>query len=156
MKKTEIRRILRLNSKFEYLFSQNELMSPMKIKYKFCKENENGFIEYKRTLSTYTEKKGKLLRQIYWRIHENFIEQLNKDNKSIRLKCFYVIGLEDNGSSSKMSLEELNESLEIITEAIKNTNINIIYLYLLNEIDKSYLLLVKLELDNDLVNFDFF
>ncbi len=157
----ELRRILKLNNKLEYLFGQEQIinvnLNPINIKYKFCKENDNGFIEYKRTLSTYNNKKGKLLRQIYWRIHEYFIEQSNNidDKFSNTLKCFYVIGLEDDGTPSNMSLQELNDSLQIIVESIQNTNINIKYLYLFNEIDKCYLLLVKFELELNNIDFDF-
>ena len=54
-----------------------------------------------------------------------------------------------------MSLQELNDSLQIIIDVIQNTEINIKYLYLFNEIDKSYLLLVKCELEQNNINFDF-
>ncbi len=70
-------------------------------------------------------------------------------------RCYYIIGLEDNGCPSKISIEELNKSLDIIKESIKNTDIKIAYLYLYNELYKSYLLVVKLDIDtNEIDNFE--
>ncbi len=157
-KNNYLRKIIKLGNKFEYLFDynlnikKNNIDNPIKIKYKFCKEYELGFIEYKRTLSTYTDKKGKLLRQIYWRLHENYTETLNILNF---LTCYYVIGLEDDGTSSNLSQSELDKSLKIILQTISDTNINIKYLYLFNEINKSYLLLIKFQLDLNNIDYDF-
>ncbi len=158
-----LRKIIKLGNKFEYLFdynvNKNNIENPIKIKYKFCKEYELGFIEYKRTLSTYSDKKSKLLRQIYWRLHENYTNESNTNESNIdlnKLKCYYVIGLEDDGSSSNLTLSELDKSLNIILQTISDTNINKSYLYLFNEINKSYLLLIKLELDINNVDFDYF
>ena len=67
-----------------------------------------------------------------------------------------MIGLEDDGSSSNLSLNELDKSLNIILQAISDTNINKSYLYLFNEINKSYLLLIKFELDINNIDFDYF
>ncbi len=159
-KNNNLRKIIKLENKFEYLFdynvniNKNNIENPIKIKYKFCKEYELGFIEYKRTLSTYSDKKGKLLRQIYWRLHENYTNESNIDLD--KLKCYYVIGLEDDGSSSNLTSSELDKSLNIILETISKTNINKSYLYLFNEINKSYLLLIKLELDINNTDFDYF
>ena len=158
-----LRKIIKLGNKFEYLFdynvNKNNIENPIKIKYKFCKEYELGFIEYKRTLSTYSNKKGKLLRQIYWRLHEYYTDSSIESSpiESLNLlKCYYVIGLEDDGSSSNLSLNELDKSLNIILQAISDTNINKSYLYLFNEINKSYLLLIRLELDINNTDFDYF
>ena len=156
-----LRKIIKLGNKFEYLFdynvNKNNIENPIKIKYKFCKEYELGFIEYKRTLSTYSNKKGKLLRQIYWRLHENYTgSNIESSNPFNILKCYYVIGLEDSGSSSNLSLNELDESLNIILHTISDTNINKSYLYLFNEINKSYLLVIKFELDINNIDFNYF
>ncbi len=154
------RKIIKLGNKFEYLFNFNinytnqlDIENLIKIKYKFCEEYDEGFIEYKRTLSTYSDKKGKLLRQIYWRLHENytgvFNNLTNTNTDENKLKCYYVIGLEDDGTPSNLTLTELDQSLNIILNTIANTNINKSYLYLFNEINKSYLLLIKFELELD-------
>lgn len=156
-KNNPIRKIVKLASKFDYLINNFTNSNCINIKYKFCKEFESGYIEYKRTLTTYNNKKGKLLRQIYWRLHENYIQnEMISSNLDFKLKCFYVIGLEDSGTPSNSSLEELDNSLQIILESIKDTNINIIYLYLFNEINKSYLLLVKFELKPEFIDWDYF
>ena len=172
-----IRRLSRLYEKFELLFNtclNNTPMNPISIKYKFCFESVNGPIEYKRTLKTYCKKKDKLLRQIYWRLYESIVYEpiinnniLNKNimdkdifmeliNSSI-LKCYYVIGIEDNGQTGKININELIESLNMINETILNTNIKLTYLYLINEIDKTNLLVTKFELEleqNDKFCFD--
>ena len=108
-------------------------------------------------MSTYSNKKGKLLRQIYWRLHENYTgSNIESSNPFNILKCYYVIGLEDSGSSSNLSLNELDESLNIILHTISDTNINKSYLYLFNEINKSYLLVIKFELDINNIDFNYF
>lgn len=170
-----IRRVSKLYKKLELLFenyTNNDIINPINIKYKFCEEYENGFIEYKRNLVSYNKKKDKLLRQLYWRLHESIIYEpvfnqfiineniLRKnifdntfnnvnDNINFKLKCYYIIGLEDDGENGKQSFQDLYDSLKIMNETISNTNIKLIYLYLINEIDKSNLLVVKFELEND-------
>lgn len=169
-----IRRMSKLYKKLELLFenySNNDISNPINIKYKFCEEHENGLIEYKRNLITYNKKRDKLLRQIYWRLHESITHEpllndyiLNENivrknifentfnnvnfDDNYTLKCYYIIGLEDDGKTGKQTLQNLYESLNIIYETISNTNIKLIYLYLINEIDKSNLLVVKFELQH--------
>ena len=91
------------------IYEENHIDNPININYYFNKENYYGNIEYKRTLISYNNKTNKLLRQILWRISENKSVYLNK--------CYIIIGIEDNGSYSNTTSEELNNSLTII----KNT-----------------------------------
>jgi hypothetical protein len=143
-----IRKILsldiKLNNIFNSLIEKNtNSINPISIKYKFSYEFDNGFIEYKRTLISYDDKKDKLLRQIYWRIYQSTL-YLDDSNP----KCYYIVGIEDNGIPSKLELEELNQSLIILKKSIKNTDIRLSYMYLFNELYKSYLLVVKLTIDD--------
>ncbi len=145
------RKILGLDKKLNIIFNSNrEINNPTSIKYKFSYEYDYGFIEYKRTLSTYSGKIKKLLRQIYWRMYQSSIYFENCDPK-----CYYLIGLEDNGFPSNINLEELDESLKIIKKSIENTDIKLEYLYLNNELYKSYILVIKLSISKDKFYFEF-
>jgi len=88
------------------------------LNYNLEKENDNGNIEYKRTLLTYTSdnKKNKLIRQIFWRISEGLLIRNEKC-------CFFIIGIEDNGSLSNLNKFDLINNNIIINSIIKNTNI---------------------------------
>ncbi len=159
MDKKNIRRILRLDKKItdildlieESKFVNNSISNPYTIKYKFGTEYEVGFIEYKRTLSSYLNKKDKLLRQILWRISESVIfSEIKKPT------CYYIIGLEDNGYTSNQTNEEFEKSLKIILDSIIDTNIKYKFIYLFNELDKSVLLVIKFWSEEEFNNFNYF
>lgn len=94
--------------------------------YIYEKEIEIGNIEYKRTLETYSEndKTDKLIRQIYWRMYEGIV---SVDREC----CYYIIGIEDSGSPSFSTSEEIFNSLYFISKTISETDLN--YSYLLVE-----------------------
>ena len=145
--------IKKISNEFEKLFFTNEpnnFLFPIIFNYNFKKEIANGFIEYKRTLSTYLmdNKKDKLLRQIYWRIYQGLVT----DNVKL---CYYIIGLEDSGFPSNSKSGELEVSLGLIKECLSDTNIKYEYLYLKNNIKDYIILVVKFFLDNDF-NIDYF
>ncbi len=150
------RKILRLDKKLTEIFELyegekiNSYSKPYYIKYKFPFEYENGFIEYKRTLSTYFNKKDKLLRQILWRMSESILYSCIKIPT-----CYYIIGLEDDGKTSNISREELDKSLEILQCSISDTKIKYNYVYLFNELNKSSVLVIKLWLE-EITNFNYF
>lgn len=91
----------------------------------FPEENNLGFIEYKRTLSTYQLKINKLRTQIYWRISEGLIYNLQS-------MCYFIIGLDDNGNFPQKNINfvELEESKKIIENTINNTCIFMEHMYI--------------------------
>ena len=66
----------------DWIWSQNN--SIMILDIDLPVENDNGFIEYKRTLCSYDDKTSKLKNQIYWRMSEGM--KYNSTNS-----CFYLI-----------------------------------------------------------------
>jgi hypothetical protein len=83
-------------------------------------ECDNGFIEYKRNLLSYENKQSKLKTQIYWRIAEG----LTYNSSNI---CYYILGIEDNGTILKeITNEEIEKSINIIEKCIKKSNIKAI------------------------------
>lgn len=54
-------------------------------------ENDDGFIEYKRTLKTYESKIDKLKTQICWRMSEGY-------TYNHQYMCYYIIGIENDGT----------------------------------------------------------
>ncbi len=149
--------ISRLDSKLNKIFDEQEIKkfdanisNAYEIKYKFSFEYDTGYIEYKRTLSSYLNKKEKLLRQILWRISESIsFSNVKKPT------CYYIIGLEDDGKSSNQCEEEFDKSLKIILDSIINTCIKYKYTYLYNKLNKSYLLVIKFWIEDDSIDFDF-
>jgi len=123
------------------------LNNPIIFNYNFNKEFDYGFIEYKRTLIFHDTKKNKLLRQIYWRISEfsNYILDIYDTNQYL---CYYIIGLENSGIYSNINTNELLVSLDIIKKTIYNTYIKCEHVFLYNKEYCSYVLLVKLYIDN--------
>lgn len=119
----QLNEIKKLSIRINKLFENNHQIglkffsNPTVFNWEFKKEYYNGFIEYKRTLSTYTDdgKIDKLIRQIYWRIYEGIT--MNNINY-----CYYIIGLEDSGSPSYVSIDELEKSILIIDKAITSTS----------------------------------
>lgn len=159
------RKILRLDKKLTEIFDfyqdtqdiqdiqftqENSFIKPFNIKYKFPFEYQYGFIEYKRTLSTYLNKKDKLLRQILWRMSESIL--YSNITKPI---CYYIIGLEDDGKTSNLSKDELEKSLEILQSTISDTKIKKNIVYLFNELNKSLVLVIKLWLE-EINGFNYF
>ncbi len=144
---SQLEEIKNLSEKINNLFKNNQtnsFLNPIIFNYNFKKEYAGGFIEYKRTLTSYANLKiDKLIRQIHWRIYEGFVT----DGTKI---CYYIIGLEDSGLPSNISKEELEISLEIIKGALVNTSLVISYLCLNNSINNYNFLIVKFFLtDND-------
>ena len=138
--------------------------NPIIFNYEFDKEIDYGFIEYKRTLINHDIKKSKLLRQIYWRISEfsnyagksivnnstefqKLYDKINEETYDYNL-CYYIIGLENSGIYSNINTNELLNSLNIIKKTICDTNINCKHMFLFNKKYNSYILLVKLYIEN--------
>ena len=149
----QLEEIKKLSIDFEKLFlnnTSNNLLTSIIFNYNFKKEYANGFIEYKRTLSSYKNSKiDKLIKQIYWRIYEGLVTE------NIKL-CYYIIGLEDSGLPSNLSKEELEKSINIILNTIPNTELNCSYLYLHNSIQNYNFIVVKIWLDNDNQKIEYF
>lgn len=125
----------------------NNFSNPIEFNYNFKKEYSGGFIEYKRTLTSYVNSKiNKLIRQIYWRIYEGIITE------NINL-CYYIIGLEDSGFPSYSSEKELENSLQIILETLIDIDLKITYLYLYNSILNYNFIIVKFSLDNNKIEY---
>ena len=141
----QLEEIRKLSLKIEKLFcnyKQNSFLTKIEFNYNFKKEYAGGFIEYKRTLSSYAISKiDKLIRQVYWRIYEGLVtENVNQ--------CYYIIGLEDSGIPSKISQEELEISIKIISDAMQNVDLKFSYLYLYNSLLDYNFVIVKFLLDD--------
>lgn len=106
--------------------------------YIYEKEIERGNIEYKRTLETYNEneKTNKLIRQIYWRMYEGVVS-VDKEC------CYYIVGIEDSGSPSFLTENEIFNSLNFISNTISETDLNYSYLLVQNTILGNIYLIVK-------------
>ena len=140
----QLEEIKKLSFRIENLFNnnkQNSFLNKIEFNYNFKKEYAEGFIEYKRTLSSYAIYKiDKLVRQIYWRIYEGLVTE------NVNL-CYYIIGLEDSGIPSKISQEELEISINVISNAMKNVDLRFTYLYLYNSFLDYNFIIVKFLLD---------
>jgi hypothetical protein len=141
---SELEEIKKLSLKIQNLFEinkQNIFSNKIEFNYNFKKEYSDGFIEYKRTLSSYgINKIDKLVRQIYWRIYEGLVtENINF--------CYYIIGLEDSGVPSKITQEELENSIKVISDSMKNIDLQYTYLYLYNSILDYDFIIVKFLLE---------
>jgi hypothetical protein len=152
----ELEEIKNLNSKIDEIFvndnnySNNNYNNSIIFNYNFKKEYTGGFIEYKRTLSSYANKKtNKLIRQIYWRIYEGLLTEILNI-------CYYIIGLEDSGIPSKISQEELEISIKIISDAMKEVDISYRYLYLKNTELNYNFVIVKFSLDEKIKKIEYF
>ena len=141
----QLEEIKKLSLKIENLFckcKQNSFLTQIEFNYNFKKEYAGGFIEYKRTLSSYgISKIDKLIRQIYWRIYEGLVTE------NVNL-CYYIIGLEDSGIPSKISQEELEISIKIISDAMTNVDLKFTYLYLYNSVFNYNFVIVRFLLDD--------
>lgn len=131
----------KINNLFEtYTNIPNDYLTKIEFNYNFNKENTNGYIEYKRTLSSYIDnnKINKLIRQIYWRMYEGLVME------NIKI-CYYIIGLEDSGKPSYSTQNDLDKSIEIISNTIKKMNLNLIfeYIYLFNSVLNYNFIIVK-------------
>lgn len=142
----EIKKLSLLIGKIFDNNDQNNFLNPIEFNYDFKKEYADGFIEYKRTLSSYANTKiDKLIRQIYWRIYEGIVTE------NINL-CYYIIGLEDSGIPSKISQDELEISINVISNAMKNIDLKFNYLYLHNSLLNYNFVVVKFSLDDKNTN----
>lgn len=84
-------------------------------------ESDNGFIEYKRNLSSYESKLFKLKTQIYWRMSEGL-----RFNSSSH--CYYIVGIEDNGNIlEQITEDEMTKTLTIVKNCIDKSNIKSVY-----------------------------
>lgn len=156
----ELEEIKNLYSKIEQVFlnydnnnnnnNNNNYDNSITFNYNFKKEYAGGFIEYKRTLSSYANTKvDKLIRQIYWRIYEGLVTE----NINI---CYYIIGLEDSGIPSRISKEELEISIKIISDAMKNIDLYHRYLYFINTELNYNFVIVKFILDDKIKKMEYF
>lgn len=112
--------IFLINNKLRLIFEKTNTNSDiLKLDFLFEKEDDCGFIEYKRTLTSYSKKISKLLTQIHWRISEGQVYNLQSF-------CYYIIGIEDNGYLPEKIIndEDLDKSIKMLEKTIKNTNIN--------------------------------
>jgi len=135
---------IEINNLFLNNLSSNSFLTLVNFNYNFKKENPKGFIEYKRTISSYANAKiDKLIRQIYWRIYEGLITTNTK-------LCYYIIGLEDSGIPSYLSKEELEKSMNIILIIQKNTGLKLSYLFLHNDIQNYDFVIIKFLLDDNI------
>ncbi len=151
---TQFEEIKNLSKKFDVLFnsnSQSNILKPIQFNYSFKKELANGFIEYKRTLTSYisTNKVDKLIRQIYWRIYEGLVT----DNISL---CYYIIGIEDSGKPSYLNDDELTNSVNFVLLNVKNCEIKCSYLYLLNTETNHKFAVIKFWIDNEGKRIEYF
>ena len=98
-------------------------------------EKEDGNIEYKRQISNCKNRIESLASQMNWRLVEG------------KGKCYYYLGVEDNGHISKQnrfsllkSLKNLKKITSIINSKITNIEINDYktYEYIIVEIQKKF------------------
>jgi len=115
---------LDIDKMFEIHYKITELFENNKIDIldiNLPKENNFGFIEYKRTLTTYKKRISKLKTQIYWRLSEG----LTYNSQNI---CYYIIGIDDNGSiKHPITDDEIIITLDIINNCINNSDIKYLY-----------------------------
>lgn len=150
----ELDEIKKLSNKIEELFTninENSLENPINFNWDFKKEYMNGFIEYKRTLSTYCDetKINKLIRQIHWRIYEG----ITTENTNT---CYYIIGLEDSGIPSYINSMELEKSIEVIKNAILETELKFTCIYTHNTMKNYNFAIVKFWLGENNQNVEYF
>ena len=82
------------------------------------------------------DKTNKLIRQIYWRIYEGVV---NIDKEC----CYYIIGIEDSGLPSFLSINELKESLDFIAKSTYDSELDYSCLLMKNSIFNYNFLVVK-------------
>jgi hypothetical protein len=113
----DINTMLKIHYKLTELFENNENTD---LDIELPKENDFGFIEYKRTLFTYKLKLAKLKTQIYWRMSEG----LTYNSQST---CYYIVGIEDSGVVKyPIDQEEIISTLNIVNKCIENSDIKYI------------------------------
>lgn len=115
---------ININKMFEIHYQLYELFENIEkssIDIILPRENDYGFIEYKRNLTSYTNKLSKLKTQIYWRLSEGLV--YNSQNT-----CYYILGIEDGGTIKfPITDEEIFQSLNIIDKSIVGSDIKYIY-----------------------------
>jgi len=130
-----INNIINLHNKIELIFNQNKqiyyLDKISDLNIEFPPEYYHGFIEYKRTLSTYEHKIDKLRTQILWRLSEGLIHNQKE-------MCYYIVGIDDDGSYPLLNIgiTELEKSKKNIEQCINNMRISMDYRYLSIEKEK--------------------
>ncbi len=86
---------------------------------KFYPENHDGNVEYKWRLDTKNDLGvKKLTTQMMWRLNEGY------ENTGIR-EAHYLLGVYDDGSLGKLTEEELQNSINVFKDSIKQYNIEI-------------------------------
>jgi len=89
----------------------------------FTEENDNGFVEYKRTLVGCSGRKAeKYATQMRWRMSEN--------TKS--LSAIYYLGVDDNGSIYKLTENDLIESIRIFIEIAEKIATSIVSMQIID------------------------
>lgn len=97
-------------------------------------EEEEGNIEYKRLISNNINRLEALASQMKWRLTEGNGE------------CYYYIGIEDNGSISKLNRISLLKSLRNLRKVVDIINSEIIKVEMM-EYEKYEYLIVKIKKD---------
>jgi len=97
-------------------------------------EEEEGNIEYKRLISNNINRLEALASQMKWRLTEGNGE------------CYYYIGIEDNGSISKLSRISLLKSLRNLRKVVDIINSEIIKVEMM-QYEKYEYLIVKIKKD---------
>ena len=97
-------------------------------------EEEEGNIEYKRLISNNMNRLEALASQMKWRLTEGNGE------------CYYYIGIEDNGSISKLNRISLLKSLRNLRKVVDIINSEIIKVEMM-EYEKYEYLIVKIKKD---------
>jgi GTPase len=86
---------------------------------KFYPENHDGNVEYKWRLDTKNDLGvKKLTTQMMWRLNEGY------ENTGIR-EAHYLLGVYDNGNLGKLTEEELQNTINVFKDSIKQYNIEI-------------------------------
>ena len=95
---------------------------------KFHPENDDGNIEYKWRLDTKTNDGiKKIISQMTWRLNEGY------ENSGIR-EAHYLLGVYDNGELGNLTEKDLNITIDVFKQVVKNIDVEII-----TEIKKSIL-----------------
>jgi GTPase len=106
----------------------------------FGAENDNGFIEYKRSIIDSTNKKiFKYASQMRWRITENS-----------DLFAIYYIGVADDGSI--IGIDDINGTINILNRVAAEINANIFKLDIINILSKK-ILRAYIELNDEVDQF---
>jgi elongation factor 1-alpha len=108
---------------------------------KFLPEQDNGFVEYKRTLVDCSDKKAeKYATQMRWRISENLKNQC----------ATYFIGIDDDGSIVGLTNEEIIDCVERFVTIANSITASIVGIQIIHVNDQSIIRInVKIKKIND-------